>query len=166
MVTIMTIASVVTSADSEIGAAATVNPDAAFIEAPGLTEDAGCFAALANQANAAEGVRAAAAEIEIVRRAIKGANTSAKAGVIRVVAGSYGEVSAATAVNPNAVACDAPGAAINAGRFAALTNDLNATVGVEGAEVAVKVVGRAVERVSMIRWHRCRRATGCSVERW
>jgi len=54
------------------------------------------------------------------------------------------EVGAAPAVDPNAVAVVAPGTIENAIGFAALADDKDAVAGVNGAEVAVHVVGGAI----------------------
>ena len=59
------------------------------------------------------GVNRAAVHVEVVGRAIK---RVASAGIIvtKIFAGANGEIGTATAVHPDAVACDAPGTAIDA----------------------------------------------------
>src|SRR5262245_26858544 len=96
---------IVTRSNGKIGAAAPVDPNATFIETPSLAVDAGCFTALANQANAADSIDAAAVEVEIVGRAIK-CPRAGKARIVGVVAGTNRKVRSAAAINPDAVAGD------------------------------------------------------------
>ena len=55
------------------------------------------------------------------------------------------EVGAAAAINPDAVAVVSPSAIEDAIGFAALTDDEHAIAGVSGAEIAVHVIGGAID---------------------
>lgn len=162
-IAVVTGAAIITAADCEVGAATTVDPNAAVVEAPGLAVNTGSFTALANEADAAVGADWAAVDVEVVGRTIKGASAAVVV-VVGVVAGADGEIGAATAVDPDAVAGNAPGAAVNAGGFALLANDFDAAVSVDGAEVAIEIVGGAVELVGMRTGHGGKRAGGRWIE--
>src|SRR6267378_2478866 len=62
------------------------------------------------------------------------------------------EVGAAAAVDPDAVAVVSPGPAEDAIGFAALTDDKNAIAGVNAAEIAVHMVGGAIDEAGRSRF--------------
>jgi len=137
VIAIMPVAAV-SRTDREVGAATTINPDAAIIVAPSLAEDARRFTALANQANASKGVDLAAVKIEVVGSAVESARAAIAASI--VFTGTDGKVSAATAVNPDVRSDDAPRSAIYARGIAPLADQFDAAVSVDRAEVAIVVV--------------------------
>ena len=67
--TVVAVTAAVSSADGKIRATSAVDPNASVIIAPSLSEHAGSFAPLANQADTTVGVDAAAAEVEVIGRA-------------------------------------------------------------------------------------------------
>jgi len=159
VVIIVAVTAVVASADGEIRATAAVDPDAAVIKAPSLSEDAGRFAATANQADTIVGIDAAAAEVEVIRRAVEGAD-AAVATVISVIPGADGKISTTAAVDPDPVAGDAPGPAIDARGFALLADEFDAAVGVDGAEMEIEIIRRAVKPIGMRTGHGAKCAAG------
>src|SRR5712671_2367732 len=62
------------------------------------------------------------------------------------------EVGAAAAINPDAVAVVSPSAIEDAIGFAALTDDEHAIAGVSGAEIAVHVIGGAIDEAGGARF--------------
>src|SRR5882724_1353143 len=140
---VLAVTAAVPSADGEIRAASAVDPNASVIKAPSLSEDAGRFAALANQADTTVGVDAAAAEVEVIGRAIEGAD-SAVASAIGVFPCADGKIRAASAVDPDAVAGDAPGPAVDARGLAPLADEFDVAVAVDTAEMTIEIVRRAV----------------------
>ena len=156
--TVVAVTASVTSADGKICATSTVDPNALVIKAPSLSEHAGSFAALANQADTTVGVDAAAAEVEVIGRAIERADSVASA--ISVFPGSNGEIGAAATVDPNTVSRDAPGPSVNTRRLATLADEFDATGAVYGAEMSREIVGGAVNPVGMRTGHGGNRAAG------
>ncbi len=77
-------------------------------------------------------------EIEVVGSAVECAAATVAPAV--VVAGSDGEVGAASTVNPNAAPDDAPSTAVNASGIAPLADEFDTTVRVDGAEVPIEIV--------------------------
>jgi len=136
---VLAVTAAVPSADGEIRAASAVDPNASVIKAPSLSEDAGRFAALANQADTTVGVDAASAEVEVIGRAIEGA-----ASAIGVFPCADGKIRAASTVDPDAVAGDAPGPAVDARGLAPLADEFDAAVAVDTAEMTIEIVRRAV----------------------
>ena len=130
-------------ADGEICAASVVDPNASVIKAPSLSEDAGRFAALANQADTTVCIDAAAAEVEVIGRTIEGPYSTV-ASAIGVFPYANGEVRAASAVDPDAVPSHAPGPAVDARGLAPLTHELDAARAVDRAEMTIEIVRRAV----------------------
>ena len=140
--TVVAVTAAVSGADDKIRAASAVDPNASVIKAPSLSEYAGSFAALANQADTTVGVDAAAAEVEVIGRAIE--RTDSVASAISVFPCANGEIRAASAVDPNAVSGDAPGSPVDTRRLATLADEFDATGAVDRAEMSREIVRRAV----------------------
>jgi len=140
--TVVAVTAAVSSADGKIRAASAVDPNASVIKAPGLSEHAGSFAALANQADTTVGVDAAATEVEVIGRAIERADSVASA--IGGFPCANGKIRAASAVDPNAVSGDAPGSPVDTRRLATLADEFDATGAVDRAEMSREIVRRAV----------------------
>jgi len=146
-------------ADFEVGAAAAIDPNAVAIPAPRGAEGARRAAALADETNAAAGVHRAAiaaaviggaVDVVIVAPAGPGRRSGRRPGHwrasrLRTGDEADGEVGAATAIDPDALAVPAPGLIEGAGGAAALVDELNTAAGVGGTIFAAAVVGGAVE---------------------
>ena len=139
---VVAVTAAVPNSDGEIRAASAVDPNASVIKAPSLSEHAGCFAALANQVDTTVGVDAAAAEVEVIGRAIERPDSVRSA--IKVFPCANGEIRAASAVDPNAVSGDAPGPPVDTRRLATLADEFEATGAVDRAEMSIEIVRRAV----------------------
>jgi hypothetical protein len=140
--TVVAVTAAVLSADGKIRATSAVDPNASVIKAPSLSELAGSFAALANQAHTTVGVDTAAAEVEVIGRAIERADSVASA--ISVFSSANGEIRAASPVDPNAVSREAPGPPVNTRRLATLADEFDATGAVDRAEMSREIVRGAV----------------------
>jgi hypothetical protein len=127
--------------DFEVGAAATVNPDAVAVVSPGAVEDAVSFAALADDEDAVARVRGAEVAVHVIGRAI---NQGSGAGL--PVAGNA-EIRTTAAVNPNAALTRTPSLTLNASGLTALANHADAETSVSRAPGTPHVIGGAVDDV-------------------
>jgi hypothetical protein len=101
-------------ADLKVGAAATVNPEAATVETPGAVADAGGAADLARKTNIASGADVTPVSVSIVGGA--GDNSWRR----NWCGDADDELGAATAVDPEATIVEAPGASLDANSAADL----------------------------------------------
>jgi hypothetical protein len=122
--------------EDEVGAAATVYPEAAVIDAPGLAANAGGAADLTDELR----VTCAADGAPIPFAIVGGAGDGLLGWAVATV---EGEVGAAAAVYPETPVVDAPGLAANAGRAADLADELSVACAADGAPVSFAVVGGA-----------------------
>ena len=131
-------------ADAEVGAAATVDPEATLVEAPGAPLDAGGAADLAGQADVATRADVAPVSFAIVG----GAGNDAWRWRWWWSSTSDDELCTAAAVDPEAAPVYAPGAALNAGRTADLADEANVVAAADVAVVSLAIVGGAGD----LRW--------------
>ncbi len=152
------------AAKGEVGAAATVDPETATVDAPGLIANARGSADLTDELGVATVADGAPVSAAVVGRAGDGLRLRAVAS-----AAAEGEVCAASAVDPEAAVVDAPGLAANAGGAADLTDELGVARSTDVAPVAFAIVGGAgnallVVAVTGLRVRRGGKREGCGEE--
>ena len=129
------------TADSKVRAASSINPNALVGVAPCLAFYARRTAALIDHSHAAACVRIAVVAFAVVRGARDGLNWAATVPITASSATApYHEVGSASAIYPDRALVIAPGLTLNAGRAAALIHHPHAAPGVCIAIVAFPVV--------------------------
>jgi hypothetical protein len=121
------------AADGEVGAASAIDPEAAAVDTPGLTLNAGRAADLADELCVAS-----AADVAPVSAAIVGGAVDGLLG--RPAATANDELGAAATVDPEAAAVDTPGLALNAGGAADLADELSVARAADVAPVSAAVI--------------------------
>lgn len=129
-----------TAAESEVGAAAIVNPEAATVDAPGPALNASGAADLADELSVASAADVTPVSASVVRGAGDGLTGL---GLRRARGAANDELGAAATVNPQATVVDAPGSALNASRATDLADELSVTSAADVAPVSAAVVGGA-----------------------
>src|SRR6266852_9642353 len=127
----------------EVGAAATIDPDAVAVVAPCTVEDAIGFTALANDEDAVERVDGTEVRPHIVGGAVD------ECGGAGLPVSGDAEVRTAAAVNPNATFAVAPSFAVDATGLAALANQAHTEAGIGGTPDALHGIGGAVDHVGI-----------------
>ncbi len=125
----------------ELGAASAIDPEAAVVVAPGAVLDAWAAADLADELDAAAGVYVAVVALSVIGGAGDGLTLA-----LLLVAGavaSGGELSTASAIDPEAAVVVAPGVVLDAWAAADLADELDAAAGIDVAVVALSVIGGA-----------------------
>jgi hypothetical protein len=125
--------------DFEVSAAATIDPEAAAVEAPCATLDAGRAADLASQADVAAGANVTPVSLAIVG----GAGDDAGWWRLRLASTADDELGAAAPVDPEAAPVYAPGIALDAGRSADLADEASIAATADVAVVSFAIVGGA-----------------------
>jgi hypothetical protein len=136
-------------ANLEVGAAASIHPNAAAVETPGAIEDAVRVAALTNQTHPAARIDLTDVAAHVVRRTIHDLHTAA-AGLPAAATAPNLEISAAATIDPNAPAVVTPSAAVVTRRPAALANQLHSAACVGRAQIASFVVRSTVNVVAVV----------------
>jgi hypothetical protein len=126
----------VACAEGEVSTAATVDPEAAIVDAPGIAADAGRAADLADELDIAAVTDGAPVSFAIVGGAVDSLLPWPEASAL-------GEFGTASSINPEAAVVDAPGVAANAGRTADLADELGVARPTNGTPVSFAVVGGA-----------------------
>jgi hypothetical protein len=132
---------VATVDDFEISAAATVDPDAVAVIAPGAVVDAIGFAALANDEDAVASVNGAEIAVHVIGGAVE------ESGGARLPIAGNAEIGAAATVDPNAALTITPGLTLNASGLAALANHTHAEASISRAPSAPHIIGGAINHV-------------------
>jgi hypothetical protein len=123
----------------EVCAAATIDPEAAIVDVPGLAADAGRSANLPDETNFASGTNVTPVSSSVVGGAGDGDGRR-----LRFKATNE-EVCAAATVDPEAALIDAPGVVLDTGRATDLSRHADVAIarGADVAPVSVSIVGGA-----------------------
>src|ERR1700686_1731631 len=125
----------------EVGAAATIYPDAVAVVTPSAVEDAVGLAALTYDEDTVARVGGAEIALHVVGWAVDEGRG------FRLPVSGYAEVRAASPIGPDSALAIAPSLAFGTGGFAALANQVHAETRVCGAPHALHGVGCAIDHV-------------------
>jgi hypothetical protein len=149
-------------AELKVCSAAAIHPDLGPVIAPCLTLDAGRSAALVDHSDAPAGIRAAVVSFAVVRGA---GDPLAAASPASVKSPAEPEVSAAAAIDPDAISIESPGLSLDAWRSTALINHTNTVLGRYLTKMTLAIIGGTSNLASTLCGDPALRTQGHTTER-